>query len=83
VVQRTYRTARRKGVKKIANACLCYQLGFLGYLGSIIFLAQAYHFYLPTMIGLAIALSTVAMREMSAAPKLAAAPAVRKGFAVG
>jgi len=68
LVNRTYRQARTKGFRDIANACFCYQLAMLGYLGSVIFLAQAYHFYLPAMIGTGIAMSLVAMRHMSAQP---------------
>jgi hypothetical protein len=66
LVNRTYWMARRKGFRDIVNACFCYELAMVGYLCSIVFLAQAYGFYLPTMVGLAIAMSVVAMREMSA-----------------
>jgi len=66
LVNHTYRQARQKGFSDIANACFCYQLGMVGYLCSIIFLAHAYGFYLPTLIGLAVSTSLVAMREMSA-----------------
>jgi hypothetical protein len=40
----------------------------IGYVVSIVFLAQAYHFYLPMMIGLAVSMSLVAMRHMSVQP---------------
>ena len=40
----------------------------VGFLTSITFLSSAYRFYLPAMIGLAIALRTTAEREMSASP---------------
>jgi O-Antigen ligase len=66
MVNRTYFQARKKGFSEIANACFCYQLGMIGYLSAIVFLAQAYHVYLPIMVGLAIAISTVAARSMSA-----------------
>lgn len=68
LVDRTYRHARKNGFIEIANACYCFTLGMVGYLGSVIFLAQAYHLYLPTMIGLAISMSTIAMRYMSSGP---------------
>jgi O-antigen ligase len=64
-VNRTYRKARREGYPEIANACFCYLLSMVGYVVSIAFLSNAYRFYLPAMIGLAIALSTTAEREMS------------------
>jgi hypothetical protein len=38
--------------------------GFLGFLTTITFLANAYRFYLPAMIGLAIAISTAGKRFM-------------------
>ncbi|MBZ5676737.1 MAG: O-antigen ligase family protein [Acidobacteriia bacterium] len=82
LVNRTYLQARKKGFKDIANACFCYQLGMVGYVCSIIFLAQAYHFYLPTMIGLAVSMSLVAMRHMSdqEIPSAVSAPSLK--FAV-
>jgi O-antigen ligase len=82
LVNRTYQQACKKGFRDIANACYCYQLGLVGYLGSIIFLAHAYHFYLPTMIGLAISLSLVAAREMSSRQPRSAAQAAPLSFAI-
>ena len=67
-VNRTYRKARRGGYTEIANARFCYLLSMVGFLTSITFLSSAYRFYLPAMIGLAIALRTTAEREMSASP---------------
>lgn len=64
-VNRTYRKARLEGYPDIANASFCYLLSMVGYLVTITFLSNAYRFYLPCMIGLAIALSTTAEREMS------------------
>ena len=66
MVGRTYQKAKKGGFRDIANACFCFQLAMVGYLCSIIFLAQAYHFYMPTLIGLAIVISAVATRHMSA-----------------
>lgn len=82
LVNRTYQQACKKGFRDIANACYCYQLGLVGYLGSIIFLAHAYHFYLPTMIGLAISMSLVAAREMSARQPRSVAEAAPRSFAI-
>jgi O-antigen ligase len=75
-VNRTYRKARLGGYTEVANACFCYLLSMVGFLTSIIFLSNAYRFYLPAMIGLAIALSATAEREMSASrlPEPARAP---------
>lgn len=65
-VNKTYGRARREGYTEIANVSFCYLLSMVGFVTSIVFLANAYRFYLPAMIGLAIALSTAAEREMSA-----------------
>ena len=76
-VQRTYRQARQQGFKEIANACFCYQAGMVGFLTAITFLANAYTYYLPAMIGLAISMSFMAQREMEKRanpPQPAAAP---------
>lgn len=67
-VNRTYRQARLGGYTEIANACFCYLLSMVGFMVSITFLSNPYRFYLPAMIGLAIALSTAAEREMAASP---------------
>ncbi len=63
-VSRVYRRARQEGYTEIANTCFCYLLSMVGYLTSIVFLANAYRFYLPAMIGLAIALCGAAKKEM-------------------
>jgi O-antigen ligase len=65
-VNRTYRKARREGYPEIANACFCYLLSMVGFMISITFLANGFRFYLPLMVGLAIALNATAKREMSA-----------------
>jgi O-antigen ligase len=82
LVNRTYRQAQRKGFTDIANACFCYQLSMIGFLVSIIFLAQAYSFYLPTMVGLAISMSLIAMRHMSIQQKPSVPAAPSPAFAV-
>ena len=79
LVNRTFRQARRRGFRDITNACFCYQLGMVGYLCSVVFLAHAYLFYLPTMVGLAISMSLVAMRQM-AAPQVQTVAAVPARF---
>jgi O-antigen ligase len=66
LVSRTYRMARREGFLEIANGCFCYLLAMLGYLVALIFLSQAYSFTLPSMVGLAIALSAGARRTIEA-----------------
>ncbi|HEX4278161.1 MAG TPA: O-antigen ligase family protein [Bryobacteraceae bacterium] len=84
-LSRTYRESRRGGFTEISNAAFCYLLAMVGYLVSIFFLANAYRFYLPAMIGLAIAMSSAAAREMSAGnkvPELASAFGSRNGLAV-
>ncbi len=64
-VLRTYRLARKRKFQDIANVCHCFLLGLIGYICSVIFLAHAYHYYLPSLIGLAIAITTVARQEMA------------------
>jgi len=73
MVNRTWREARQKGFTEIANACLCYSLGMVGFLVAISFLANAYRFYFPVMIGLAICMRFAAVRHM-AQPKPVPAP---------
>jgi hypothetical protein len=64
-VNRIYGQARREGYTEIANASFCYLLSMVGYLTSIIFLSNAYRYYLPVMIGLAVAMTTSAQKEMA------------------
>jgi O-antigen ligase len=64
LVLRTYRKAKREGYLEIANGCFCYLLAMVGYLVALVFLAQAYTFRLPAMVGLAVTLSYAAMRTM-------------------
>ncbi|MGA2150461.1 MAG: O-antigen ligase family protein [Bryobacteraceae bacterium] len=64
LVLRTYRKAKREGYLEIANGCFCYLLAMVGYLVALVFLAQAYTFKLPAMVGLAVTLSYAAMRTM-------------------
>jgi O-antigen ligase len=64
-VNRIYRRARKEGYTEIANTCFCYLLSMVGYLTSIVFLSNAFRFYLPIMIGLAGALTVAAQREMA------------------
>jgi len=64
LVLRTYRNAKREGYPEIADGCFCYLLGMVGYLVALLFLAQAYTYRLPSMIGLAVTLSYAATRTM-------------------
>lgn len=74
-VNRIYGQARREGYTEIANASFCYLLSMVGYLTSIIFLSNAYRYYLPIMIGLAAALIVNAQKEMSRGRGVNLAPA--------
>jgi hypothetical protein len=65
-VHGAYRQARRPGFKEIQNASFCYVTPLIGIVVAITFLANAYRFYLPAMVGLAIALGSVAKRHMEA-----------------
>jgi O-Antigen ligase len=64
-VYRIHKRALKAGRTEIANTCFCYLLSMFAYLVSIVFLANAYRFYLPMMIGLAIALTAAAERELA------------------
>jgi hypothetical protein len=65
LVVRVYRQARRKAYKDLANASLCYLASMAGFLGALTFLSGAYTFELPAMVGLGIAISMGASREMA------------------
>ena len=65
IVGKTLKRARALGSKEIAAACLCYLMSWGGYLVTIIFLAHAYQFTLPAMLGMAIAIHLAAEREFA------------------
>ena len=65
LVNRTYKAAKARGDADIENACFCYMLAMSGFLVSVTFLANAYRIYFPIMIGLGIALSFAAKRQMA------------------
>ena len=65
LVMRTIQSARQQGHAEIANACLCYLLGMAGFLVAITFLANAYRFYVPAMISLAVSMTFAASEELS------------------
>jgi putative inorganic carbon (hco3(-)) transporter len=67
-VIRTYRKARREGYSEVANVCFIYLLAMVGYVSALVFLAEAYSFKLPAMVGLSVALSFAAARQMKAPP---------------
>lgn len=80
--------AKKEGHPDIANASFCFLLAMVGYVVSITFLANAYTYYLPAFIGLAIALQREANRYMdanrpgmavAAAPSVAFHPLLRAG----
>lgn len=67
-VARAHRVARERGNADIANACFCYLLAMAGFLVSITFLSNAYGAAIPIMVGLGIAMSLAAAKQMSAIP---------------
>jgi O-antigen ligase len=85
MVRRAYRRARREGYEDVANMCFCYLLAMVGYLGALVFLAEAYSYQLPAMIGLGIALAYAAQRQMTptAAPAAPAPNAFLARFQLG
>ncbi len=72
VVIRTCRKARQQGDTEIVNACFCYLLSMVGFMVASSFLANAFHFYLPVMIGLAGSISFAANRRLEARAHAAA-----------
>ena len=63
---RTYRAARsRPGLRPMAIACFCCQLSLVGFCTAIAFLSLAYTMYLPSMTGLALAISRSLEHEMA------------------
>jgi len=83
LVLKTHRQARRLGYKEIQNTCLCYIVSLIGFMVSITFLANAYRFYLPVMVGVAIVMTTVARKIMNPVPAPVAVPtAAPRPFAV-
>lgn len=66
LINRTYRTARKQNCPEVVNICLCYLLAMLGFHVAISFLADAYSFYGPFMVGLAVSISFAATQQMAA-----------------
>ncbi len=65
-VSKVYKKAKLAGHVEITNAAFCYLLAMTGYVVTIVFLSNAYRFYLPAMIGVAIALRAAADIELAA-----------------
>lgn len=63
LVVRARRTALLRGQVEISNACFCYLLGMTGFLVAITFLADAYRYYVPVMISLAVVISSAVSQE--------------------
>jgi O-antigen ligase len=63
---RVYKAARyRPELRSMAMACFCCQLAMVGFCTATIFLSLAYTMYLPTMSGLALAMSRSLDDEMA------------------
>jgi O-antigen ligase len=75
MVYRTFRAAKRERSFEIADACFCYLLAMTGFLVALTFLASAYSYCLPAMIGLAVVLSSVANEQLAANTTFAGAGA--------
>lgn len=63
-LNRIYRLAREKQMEDFARASLCFLLSAVGFLVAITFLAQAYAYYIPVMVGLAVAFRNAAEKEL-------------------
>ncbi len=84
MVRRTWKRAKREGFDEIANACFCYLTALAAFMTAITFLANAYRFYLPFMVGLAISMAATAKKVMddAALNKAAVAAADPAGHSV-
>jgi len=63
-VKRTYDLALSAENKEVANTCLAFMAGVIPFLVTITFLSNGYRFYLPTLIGLSIALARTGQVEL-------------------
>ena len=64
-VNQTYKSARNAGNNEVAQVCLWYLASVIGYMVSIMFLACAYRFTLPLLIGLGVAINFGARRQLA------------------
>ncbi|MCW5963522.1 MAG: O-antigen ligase family protein [Bryobacterales bacterium] len=65
MLSRTYLAAQRSGQVDIAGLCLSVLVAFASFLMTITFLSNGYRFYLPTMIGLSVAIAAAAEAELA------------------
>jgi O-antigen ligase len=65
LVNKSYLAARRQQNSEVAQTCLCYLVALIGYLVTITFLAHAYHFVLPALVGLSIPLHLQAQKQLA------------------
>lgn len=65
MVNKSYLAARKQRNSEVAQTCLCYLVALIGYLVTITFLAHAYHFVLPALVGLAIPLHLQAQKQLA------------------
>jgi len=64
--RKIYKVARsHPNLQSMATACFCCQLSIVGFCTATIFLSLAYTMYLPTMSGLALAMSRSLHRELA------------------
>lgn len=75
-VSRIRKRAKESGDKEVHAACFCYLASMTGFLTALTFLSNAYRFYFPVMVGLAIAMKFAAEIRFASAPPPEAAPAV-------
>jgi O-antigen ligase len=68
-VLRVYDEAKKRGHIEIRNTCLCFLIAAIPFYTSITFLSNAYRFYIPTLIGLAIVLAHTAKEQLEADQK--------------
>ncbi len=64
-VGRLYNRARKMGHSEIMRVCVTYQAAMVGYATCLTFLACAYRFTLPTMVGLGVAVAHAGNRILN------------------
>ncbi|MDE3195005.1 MAG: O-antigen ligase family protein [Acidobacteriota bacterium] len=65
-VNKTFKAAAAAHDTEVYNICLCYLAAMIGYLVTITFLACAYRFTLPAMIGVGVAISVAGQKRLAA-----------------
>lgn len=75
IVSRIRKTAVELGDPDIQAMCVCYLTAMVGFLTALTFLSNAYRFYFPVLVGLAVAMHFAAEAQFAARRMAAVQPA--------